>query len=100
MKPNPQVPLVCVRCGYDLRAHRARGDCPECGLAVRQSLRAARRSRRIGIARHELFAGEMEEIRRPLVIGGAGLAAWFLAGQIPRACPWPPKLEFLPPEEG
>lgn len=30
--------LICIQCGYDLRAHAAEGACPECGLAVLSSM--------------------------------------------------------------
>jgi hypothetical protein len=35
-----EADLPCAKCGYNLRTLPVRGDCPECGLAVREGLAA------------------------------------------------------------
>jgi len=36
---EPQSPRACMNCGYDLRELSVSGDCPECGVSIRQSIK-------------------------------------------------------------
>src|SRR6187401_458659 len=74
--PQPRPPAVdskaphCHRCGYDLRGLASSGRCPECGLAIRMSMR-----------RTELTPTAVVE-RWDLVHNGCwwvGQSAWLLA---------------------
>jgi len=72
------IEVVCDRCGYDLRAHPAEGQCPECGASIAESHRLA------AVPRRPAWGDSDPRWRRRMVAGAGCLALMLLlcGGQI------------------
>lgn len=91
---DSKIELPCHKCGYDLRAHPADGNCPECNASVAESKRIAAIPRRPRWQdsdprwRRRMLAGVWLLVLLPLM---AALRALNIE------VPVPPVFDYLPP---